>query len=156
MSAERESQGGEANPWPLADIIREVGFAVAEGQRELDHHALATQFDLQRGAEEGDVPHAFDTPWYRYTEVEADLKLVFGTHYTRERSERAAERGFRRPSLVAAPPDARDRRDDVEMAGNVRFRIVPVPPEMRHGHRPSPTEPGENRAPGDAAGDGGE
>lgn len=117
---------------PLADFVRDVGLAVAEGQRELDQHSLATQLDIDRDAAEGTLPHPFEAPWYRYAEVDVDVKM----HVDTELERRSREDGvaFYRPRLTVRPAEpAREDDGHLAVTSSVRFRLVPSPPNLPAG-----------------------
>jgi hypothetical protein len=117
----------------LADFVRDVGFAVAEGQQELDSNSLKTQSAIDRDAAEGRIPHRFEVPWYRFAEVDVDMRIHFDTVYERDRGEDNTV--FYTPRVAVKPPDPRRATVDehVEATSGVRFRLVPVPPDLPSG-----------------------
>lgn len=128
---------------PLGEVVEGVSRAVADGQLALDDHAIeATRAISEAEGLEG----AVDPPWFRFTEVEADVTVALSIHgrELRERHRRrrlesdvseeepAAERprGYRQ-FLAAAPygPHLTSKYGyDVNATSRVRFRIAPVPP----------------------------
>jgi len=126
---------------PLADFVRDVGLAVAESQHELDRNSLATQHDIDRDAEAGAIPHAFEAPWYRFAEVDVDMKLHVDTELQR-RGDRGDDT-FLHPRLTVRPAEpAREADDHADVTSSVHFRIVPVPPDLppRRGRDPDGSE----------------
>lgn len=117
----------------LADFVRDVGLAVAEGQHELDNNSLTTQLAIERDAEEGRIPHTFEAPWYRFAEVDVDMRLQVDT--TLESHRGRDETTFYRPRLTVSPtePARGERTGHVDASSSIRFRIVPVPPNMPSG-----------------------
>ena len=116
----------------LADFVRDVGFAVADGQRRLDRHSLSTQRDIDREAAEGTLPHAFEAPWYRFAEVDVDMQLHFDTVYERRQSRDGTT--YYAPEVGVNHAGPRQSSDEhVDATSSVRFRLVPVPPDMPSG-----------------------
>ena len=60
---------------PLGELVTGVARAVAEGQTELDRASLATRRDVRRAVENGDLETPIETPWFRFSGVEADLNV---------------------------------------------------------------------------------
>ncbi|AUX10867.1 hypothetical protein AArcSl_3262 [Halalkaliarchaeum desulfuricum] len=128
---------------PLGEVVEGVSRAVADGQLALDDHSI----EATRAIEEAEgLEGAVDPPWFRFTEVEADVTVALSIHgrelrdrHRRRRvgndeadEEPAADRkrGYRE-FLAAAPygPHLSSRYDyDVNATSRVRFRIAPVPP----------------------------
>jgi hypothetical protein len=133
---------------PLADFVRDVGLAVAEGQQELDRHSLATQLDIDRDAEVGTIPHSFEAPWYRFAEVDVDMKLHVDTELETRRGR--SESKFYHPRLTVRPaePGREDGGDHADVTSSVHFRIVPAPPNL-------PQKQGPDDEPSDDGSDGG-
>jgi hypothetical protein len=116
----------------LADFVRDVGFAVADGQRRLDRHSLSTQREIDREAAEGDLPHAFEAPWYRFAEVDVDMQLHFDTVYERRQSRDGTT--YYAPGVGVNHAGPRQSSDEhVDATSSVHFRLVPVPPNMPSG-----------------------
>ncbi|WP_152039635.1 hypothetical protein [Salinigranum salinum] len=125
---------------PLGDVIRDVGLAVAQGQQDLDEELHKV---YRREGDDGLLD--WETPWYRFAEVEVDLQLQFHTLEEREdltnqasdRARRIAEergnvsQSTARYGLVATPAaPSGSTFSEREMGGSSRihFRIVPVTP----------------------------
>lgn len=125
---------------PLADFVRDVGLAVAEGQQELDRHSLATQVDIDRDAEDGTIPHVFEAPWYRFAEVDVDMKIHVDTELETRRTR--GDTAFYHPRLTVRPaePGSDDGSDHAEATSSVQFRIIPAPPNL-------PPERGDDDSP---------
>jgi hypothetical protein len=105
---------------PLAEVVRELAVAVAEGQAELDRSV--DELARDRAA---DAPPP--TP-YRFAEVDLDVRLSLSLHAKPEARD-GEVRGYR-PFLAATPlsPDAREREAvDADLTSAVRARLVPVP-----------------------------
>lgn len=115
--------------------------SVADGQRRLDHHMLALQYAHQRQVDEGGHPHAFNTPWFRFSDVHTELKLIFSTQLV---APSASEQGeFYERELFARPPRPDMRDDEQEVVSSIEFSLVPVPPETTGGHKLQDEEDGE-------------
>ena len=125
---------------PLADFVRDVGLAVAEGQQELDRHSLATQLDIDRDAADGTIPHVFEAPWYRFAEVDVDMKLHVDTELEGGRGRGGAT--FYSPRLTVRPAEPGADGDHADVASSVHFRLVPAPPNL-------PPQPGRDGEPSD-------
>ena len=108
---------------PLAEVVRELAAAVAEGQAELDR--TVGELARERAAEGAPPP----TP-YRFAEVDLDVRMSLSLHAKPE--ERDGDvRGYR-PFLAASPlsPASREREEvDADVTSTVRARLVPVPAE---------------------------
>jgi len=122
----------DAERWvarPLGELVTGVARAVAEGQTELDRASLATRRDVQRAVENGDLETPIETPWFRFSGVEADLNVSLSMRGRPERDNSGVIRAYR-PTLVAAPtdPEFTTRTDyDVAASSRVALDIVPVP-----------------------------
>lgn len=125
MSTQEEFNRWEAT---LADFIREIGQSVAAGQRQLNENTLAVQREIEEEVASGERTHAVQPPWYQFSEVEADVKLEFSS------TLEPTEKGFHRRRLSATPVDPGRRpggRADLDLSSSLRFKIVPIPPEVR-------------------------
>jgi hypothetical protein len=115
---------------PLADVVRDLATAVADGQAELDR-AVA---DAAREAAQNGTPPPTS---YRFAEVDLDVQLELSLAARPE--ERDGEKKGFRPFVAAAPVDPKDRQReavDTELTSSVRARLVPVPAD-----RPETREP---------------
>ena len=120
-----------AQEWPIASLLREIGMAVADGQRRLDHHHLAQQIKQHRHAARGDVPNSFDSPWFRINDVETDLTLMLSTRMVPPAGD--TESNFYNRELVARPPRRGDRTDATDLASRISVSLTPVSPEYSRG-----------------------
>ncbi|MEF8868277.1 MAG: hypothetical protein V5A85_07155 [Haloarculaceae archaeon] len=118
----------------LADFVRDVGLAVAEGQQELDRNSLNTQLGIDRDAEEEGLPHLIEAPWYRFAEVDVDARLHVDTAIEPRRSRDETE--FYRPRLTVRPPGStpEGRTEHHDATSSIHFRIIPVPPDLPADH----------------------
>lgn len=108
---------------PLAEVVKELAVAVAEGQAELDRSV--GELARERSVEGTPPP----TP-YRFAEVDLDVRMSLSLHAKPE--ERDGVVGGYRPFLAASPlsPAARERGEvDADVTSTVRARLVPVPAE---------------------------
>lgn len=123
---------------PLGKVVRDVGLAVAAGQRELDD-ALLREYRAQAAKTGLDL----ETPWYRFAEVEVDLELFF--HTVEDSSPPPPDTPTKvldldadggEPSEYtlmagpATPSDATFSETERSGASRIRFRIVPVAPPV--------------------------
>jgi hypothetical protein len=123
------SGAGSGTARPLADFVRDVGLAVAEGQAELDRNSLATQLDIDRAATEGRLPHVLEAPWYRFGEVDVDMKLTVDTELQTRRSRDGTT--FYHPRLTVQPAASGETtRETRDLTSSVHFQIVPAPPNL--------------------------
>lgn len=123
--------------WPIASLLREIGMAVADGQRRLDHHHLAQQIEQHRRAARGEVPNSVDSPWFRINDVETDLTLMLSTRMVPPAGD--AESNFYNRELVARPPRRDERTDASETASRISVSLTPVSPEYYGGSGPGTT-----------------
>lgn len=115
----------------VGSLVRDVALAVAEGQRDMDRHSLATQRELDAAAATGEAEYELAAPWYKFAEVDVDLSLDVEVDLSEDAE---TEGGFYRPRIFARPITTRERTRrevDSSLKSDVRFKIVPVPPERR-------------------------
>jgi hypothetical protein len=114
---------------PLSEVVRNVAGAVAQGQAELDRQSLATQRDIDRAYERGELDYPAEAPWLRFSGVDVDLQVTLSIEGEPERDREGAVRAYR-PRLVAKPLNARERsvtEYEADIASTVKMQIVPVP-----------------------------
>lgn len=116
---------------PLSEVLRNVATAVAESQTELDRNALAVRREIERAVEAGELDHAIDAPWYKFSEVDLDLELELEITGEPEVDDQGEVRAFR-PVMMATPSTGSStRRSEYEatLTSQVSARLVAVPPE---------------------------
>lgn len=113
---------------PLKELVRNVASSVAESQAELDRRAMATQQEVERAIEQGELGVGFETPHYRFSSVDVDVKLTMSVEGTTEEHDDGRIR-FLRPQVVATPagPSRDGREYEAEMLSEVHLTMVPVP-----------------------------
>ncbi|MFC7068376.1 hypothetical protein [Halobaculum lipolyticum] len=117
----------------MAEVVRNIALAVADGQAALDRRTAEVQRELEAAAAAGELPYAIDAPWYRFSEVDVDVELAVSVDAEVERDAGGTVRGYR-PYVKATPLDAGATRTtdvDAELASTLSMRLVPVPPERR-------------------------
>lgn len=113
---------------PLKELIRNVASSVAESQAELDRRAMATQIEVERAIERGELGAGLETPNYRFSEVDVNVKLTMTVEGTEEERDDGRIK-FIRPRVAATPVGSSTdvREYDAEMLSEVSLRMVPVP-----------------------------
>lgn len=116
---------------PLADVVRDLATAVADGQAELDR---AVADAAREAAVDGTPPPTS----YRFAEVDLDVRLSLSLAARPEERD-GTQKGFR-PFVAAAPVDPGDRQResvDTDLTSTVRARLIPVPADSpRHREEP--------------------
>lgn len=112
---------------PLKELVRNVASSVAESQAELDRRAMATQLELERAIERGEFGVGLDTPQYRFSEVDVNVKLTMSVEGTEEQHD-DGRITFIRPRLAVTPAGQTPgvREYDAEMLSEVNLTMVPV------------------------------
>ena len=113
---------------PLKELVRNVASSVAESQAELDRRALATQLEVERAIERGELGVGLETPTYRFSEVNVNLKLTMNVEGTTEEHDDGRIK-YLRPHVAATPAGSSQgvREYDAEMLSEVNLTMVPVP-----------------------------
>lgn len=123
---------GDAEEWlsrPLTDLVSGVARSVAEGQTALDRQSLSTTRDIREAVAAGDLEIPLDAPWFRFSEVAADINVALSVEARPERDDEGRVRAYRQ-YLVATPTNPRVTNAydyDVTAASRVSVSIVPVP-----------------------------
>lgn len=118
---------------PMKEVIRNVALAIAEGQEELDRRAIATQREIDRSVEAGDLDYDVNASWLRFAGVDVDLRLAVSLEGTEEVDDEGTVRAYK-PVIGVSPLNARSKAEydlEADLASDVSVRIVPVPPERR-------------------------
>jgi hypothetical protein len=138
--ANSDGDGVDQITRPLGSVIRDVGLAVAEAQQALDEELHKV---YRREGADGLLD--WETPWYRFAEVEVDLQLHFHTreegqdleaHASERAKEMARELGnvaettpqYGLVAAPAAPSGSTLTERDMGGSSRIHFRIVPVTP----------------------------
>lgn len=117
---------------PIKEVIRNIAIGIAESQEELDRRSMATQREIERAVERGELDYDIDASWLRFADVDVDLELLVSLEGTVETDD--AGRTAYKPRIAIAPVGPRLKTEyDVEadMTSMVSLRIAPVPPERR-------------------------
>lgn len=113
---------------PLKELVRSIASSVAESQAELDRQAIAIQQEVERAIERGELGVRLDTPQYRFSEVDVNVKLTLTVEGTEEVHDDGRIR-FIRPYVTATPvgsaPNVQEY--DAEVLSEVSLKMVPVP-----------------------------
>ena len=106
---------------PLASLVREIGHAVADAQRQLDATTLAQQQQL--AAEHPELQAlGYQLTWYQIPEAQVEMKL--SVHFEQPVANQPAR-------LLAAPYNSKLRQTlglSADGSSSLKLRIVPVPP----------------------------
>lgn len=116
---------------PLSEVLRNVATAVAKSQTELDSNALAVGREIERAVEAGELDHAIDAPWYKFSEVGIDLDLELEMTGEPEVDDQGEVRALR-PVAMARPTSGGSRHRteyEAELGAEVSATLVAVPPE---------------------------
>ena len=87
---------------PLGEIIKHVGRAVAETQRELDRNSIATETELADKSEE--LGYDLHATWYHLPETDIEIKMSFSMQW--EEEKKGGQTVAWKPVLYAAPLNA--------------------------------------------------
>lgn len=118
---------------PMKEVIRNVARSVAEGQEELDRRAIATQKEIDRAVEAGELDYDVDASWLRFSDVNVDLRLAVTLEGREEVDDEGTVRAYK-PVIGVSPLNARAKAEydlEADLASDVSVRIVSVPPERR-------------------------
>ncbi|MEF8779942.1 MAG: hypothetical protein V5A46_04630 [Haloferacaceae archaeon] len=98
---------------PLGEVVEGVSRAVADGQLALDEHAIETTEAI--AAAEG-LEGELDAPWFRFTEVEANVTVALSLHgrEIRDRHRLRRAKGSRSRGTDADRTGEADRTGDVD------------------------------------------
>lgn len=127
MPNETETMITEKLIEPLGEILRHVGRAIAETQRELDRNSIATETELADKREE--LGYDLHATWYHLPETNIELKMSLSMHWEEEKKE--GKTVAWKPILYAAPLNASYKNlFNYEVAGTsvLRTKIVSIPP----------------------------
>jgi hypothetical protein len=118
---------------PLAEVIRNVSAAVADGQAGLDRHAIALEREIAAAVERGDLEYDLDASWFQFAEVDVDVSVALSVTGREEVDRDGTVRGIRPVvTALAYGPDLKQRYGyEADAASDVSLRIVPVPPKDR-------------------------
>lgn len=108
-----------------AQMIRQIGQAVADAQNALDSAAIQSQKALDKSFPEL-AQLGYQVTWYQIPSVEAELKVV--VHL-----ERTSREGRSQVGVFLAPFNAKYNSAftfTAEGTSTVKVRIVPVPPPL--------------------------
>lgn len=117
---------------PLRETIREIAFAVAEGQAELDRSIIDLQRELTEAFERGEIDQPLTPQQFRFADVDIDLKMIVTQSVTPEKRPDDDQPRAYKPRINATllSPESRQRENlERELVSTVNTRIVPVPPE---------------------------
>lgn len=116
---------------PLSEVLRNVAAAVADSQTELDRNAIAVRQEIERAVENGELEHAIDAPWYKFSEVDIDLDLELEITGEPEVDDQGTVRAFK-PMMMATPSMGSSKQKseyEAELTSKVSAKIVAIPPE---------------------------
>ncbi|MFO7931861.1 MAG: hypothetical protein ACQETG_02320 [Thermodesulfobacteriota bacterium] len=112
---------------PLGEILKHVGRAVADAQKDLDRNAIATETELADIREE--LGYDIHATWYHLPETNIELKLSISMQW--EEQQRPGKPSVWKRSLRAAPFNAVYKNlFDYEADGTsqIKAKIVSIPP----------------------------
>lgn len=118
---------------PLAEVIRNVSAAVAEGQANLDRNSIAVQRDIDAAIQRGDLEYDLSAPWFQFSAVDVDVTVALALSGREEVDRDGNVRGYK-PVMNAFPynPRLKNTYDfEAEAASDVTLSIVPVPENDR-------------------------
>lgn len=117
---------------PIKEVIRNIAIGIAESQEELDRRSMATQREIERAVERGELDYEIDASWLRFADVDVDLELLVSLEGKAETDD--AGRTAYRPRIAIAPVGPRLKTEyevEADMTSTISLRIAPVPPERR-------------------------
>jgi len=112
---------------PLAEIVRQLGQAIAESQQALDRNSIAVETELADLAEE--LGYDLHATWYHMPETNVEIRMFFSMHWEEQKKE-GKPAAWRRV-ISAAPLNASYKNlFDCEAGGTstLKVRIVSIPP----------------------------
>jgi hypothetical protein len=112
---------------PLEDILKHVGRAIAETQRDLDRNSIATETELADLRDE--LGYDLHATWYHLPETAIELKLSLSMQW--EEQKRQGKPTVWKRSIRAAPLNASYRNlFDYDATGTsmIKSKIVSIPP----------------------------
>ncbi len=108
---------------PVAAMIKQVGLAVAEAQKQLDAAALQTQTNIRESDPEL-AKIGYQVTWFQMPEVQVELKVA--VHY-----EESGEGTKKTRGIFLSPFNAKYKNSfayDSQGSSTLKLRFVPIPP----------------------------
>jgi len=118
---------------PLGEVLKEISISIAGAQKAMDASSILTQKTIEAAIERGELKFEVEAPWYRFSEVEVELKVALSISTRKEKDKKGRFRGFK-PVIMVSPLNAvyKNRFDySEEGASQIRAKIVPVPSFQR-------------------------
>lgn len=112
---------------PLGEIVKHVGRAIAETQRELDINSIATETELTDKREE--LGYDLHATWYHLPETDIEIKMSFSMEW--EEEKKGGQTVAWKPVLYAAPLNASYKNlfeYDATGTSVLKAKIVSIPP----------------------------